>query len=268
MPVVGATLTAFYMFRMWFLVFAGESRGYPEAGFDPHGHAHDHGHHDPHPAKHAHESGPLMLWPLKILAVPTIMIGWPWLILPLPGFHPVLEQLLEYGEPKVATDLAAYHLLALGASILIGTVGIGLGVFYYSPWEKWKRLDAAKTASRFNPIYSFFVHKWYFDELYQAVLVGPTLKLARWISTFDRMVIDGVVNGSAKVTALVSRVSGKFDSGLVDGVVNGVAKSVYKIGDVGRSIQTGRLRNYLMFLAVAVVGLFAGVFAWVWNNRG
>jgi proton-translocating NADH-quinone oxidoreductase chain L len=265
LPVVGATLTAFYMFRMWFLVFGGESRGFPEAKFDAHGHGHghDHGHHDRHPAKHAHESGPLMLWPLMILAVPTIMIGWPSLILPLPGFHPILEQMLEYGEPKVATDLASLHWFALGASVLIGTVGIGLGVLYYGPWEKWKRLDAAKTAIRFNPIYNFFYHKWYFDELYQAALIGPTLKIARGISTFDKVVVDGVVNGSARITALFSRLSGKFDSGLVDGVVNGVAKSVYKIGDVGRGIQTGRLRNYLMFLAVAVVGLFAGVFAWV-----
>ena len=49
----------------------------------------------------------------------------------------------------------------------------------------------------------------------------------------------------------------------VDGLVNLTARAVYVVGDWSRAIQTGRLRNYLMFLAVALVGLFAGVFAWV-----
>ena len=45
--------------------------------------------------------------------------------------------------------------------------------------------------------------------------------------------------------------------------MNLTARFVYGVGDWGRTIQTGRLRNYVMFLAVALVGLFAGVFAWV-----
>ncbi len=49
----------------------------------------------------------------------------------------------------------------------------------------------------------------------------------------------------------------------VDRLVNLTAQAVYVAGDWSRSIQTGRLRNYLMFLAVALVGLFAGVFAWI-----
>jgi NADH:ubiquinone oxidoreductase subunit 5 (subunit L)/multisubunit Na+/H+ antiporter MnhA subunit len=266
LPAVGAALTAFYMFRMWFLVFGGESRGYPVSAHDhDHAHAggHDHGHHDPHPAKHAHESGPFMLYPLLILAVPTIIIGYPLTLIPMFGFHPILEQLLEYGEPVVATDPGLSHLYAMAASLLIASVGIGLGFLYYSPWEKWKRLDPKKTATRFAPVYNFLLHKWYFDELYNAVLIRPTLQLARWISAFDKNVVDGIVNGAAWSTERLSRLSGKFDLRFVDGMVNGVADFVSKLGDLGRGIQTGRLRNYLMFLAVAVVGLFAGVFAWV-----
>jgi NADH:ubiquinone oxidoreductase subunit 5 (subunit L)/multisubunit Na+/H+ antiporter MnhA subunit len=267
LPTVGAALTAFYMFRMWFHVFGGESRGYPEGSFDPHshGHGHDHGHHDLHPAKHAHESGPLMLWPLFALAIPSICIGWTWIVVPLFGFEPVLEQLIQYGEPIVANDLESVHLLTVGASILIATAGIGLGIVYYSPFEGIvrKRFDPARTAARYGPIYNFLKHKWYFDELYDAVLIRPVLTMARWISTFDKRVVDGLVNGSAWATALLSRLSGRFDNRMVDGMVNGLGDLVYKLGDVGRGLQTGRLRNYLMFLAVAVVGLFAGVFAWV-----
>ncbi len=263
LPAVGASLTAFYMFRMWFLVFGGESRGYPEH-HDHHVHGADpHHHHHQHPAEHAHESGPLMLWPLYALAVPSIMIGWTWIIVPFFGFQPVLEQLIEYGEPIVAADLESVHFQTMAASVIIAAAGIGLGFLYYSPWARWKKLDPARTAARYGPIHNFLKHKWYFDELYDAVLIRPTLTLARWVSGFDRWVIDGLVNGSAWATARLSRLSGRFDNRMVDGMVNGLGDLVYKLGDVGRGLQTGRLRNYLMFLAVAVVGLFAGVFAWV-----
>ncbi len=126
-------MTAFYMFRMWFLVFDGESRGYPDHA-DHHVHGGDeHHHHHQHPAEHAHESGPLMLWPLYALAIPSIMIGWTWIIVPFFGFQSVLEQLIEYGEPIVATDLESVHLLTMGASVIIAAAGIGMGVLFYSP---------------------------------------------------------------------------------------------------------------------------------------
>ena len=88
-PAIGAVLTAFYMFRMWFLTFAGEPRGFPSKVVAVHSHVHDeehaldkdhgtghgHGHgHDLNPAAHAHESGPVMTWPLIILAVCSVFI--------------------------------------------------------------------------------------------------------------------------------------------------------------------------------------------------
>jgi len=260
LPVVGAAMTAFYMFRLWFLVFAGEARGFP-AGHD-HGHAHGHdGHHDRNPAAHAHESGPLMTWPLILLAVPAVMIGWPWIILPFAT--PVLEQMLEYGEPLASVDLGSAHYIALGASVLIGTVGIGLGVLYYGPWAAWQRLSAKRAAERFGPVYRFLVNKWYFDELYDAVLVKPTMRIARDVRDFDRYVVDGLVNATARLTVLMSWAEGLFDLRIVDGLVNAVADAVYGTGDRARGIQTGRLRNYLMVLSAGVVVLSLGVFLWI-----
>ena len=64
-------------------------------------------------------------------------------------------------------------------------------------------------------------------------------------------------------SAFLSRLEGVFDMIAVDRLVNQTGRAVYVMGDWGRSIQTGRLRNYLMFLTVALVGLFAGVFAWI-----
>ncbi len=271
LPTVGAAMTAFYMFRMWFLTFAGKSRGYPSQpahGHAAHGHGHDH--HAGNPVDHAHESAPLMSWPLIALAVPTIFVGWTWWF-GLPIGEPVLEQMLAYGEPLRAIDLGAAHFYAMVASLLVATAGIGLGFAYYGPTLPYpqlppichRRFDAGKTAARYGGIYNFLVHKWYFDELYQAILVRPILALGRFLSQFDKLFIDGIVNGSAWLTSLLSRMEGVFDKMAVDGLVNALARGLYATGDWSRSLQTGRLRNYLMFLAVALVGLFAGVFAWI-----
>ena len=111
-------------------------------------------------------------------------------------------------------------------------------------------MSAARTAERFGGIYRFLVHKWYFDELYWAVLVRPCLAFARLCREIDQILIDGLVNGSAAATRLLSRLEGVFDMIAVDRLVNLTGQAVYVAGDWGRSIQTGRLRNYLMFLAV------------------
>ena len=67
----------------------------------------------------------------------------------------------------------------------------------------------------------------------------------------------------AFLTERLSHFDGVFDKVGVDGLVNLVGQMVYVAGDRSRAIQTGKLRNYLMFLAVALVGLFAGVFVWI-----
>jgi hypothetical protein len=95
------------------------------------------------------------------------------------------------------------------------------------------------------------------------LLINPCLAFARLCGRLDKLLIDGLVNGSAWTTERLSRFNGVFDKLGVDGAVNLLADVVYVAGDRGRALQTGKLRNYLMFLAAALVGLFAGVFAWV-----
>jgi proton-translocating NADH-quinone oxidoreductase chain L len=277
LPAVGAVLTAFYMIRMWCLTFAGEPRGFPSAAQAVHSHVHDeehalpphpHGHsHDLNPVAHAHESEPIMTWPLIILAVCSIFSGWT-LALGLPFGTPVLEHMIEYGEPYRAVDiLAQHHYGAMAASAVILFLGIGAGLLYYAPkglpYFVPTRYSAAQTAARLGGLYRFLVHKWYFDELYWAVFVRPCLYIARFCQQIDKILIDGLVDGSAAVTAMLSKAEGIFDVIAVDSLVNLTGKAVYVAGDWSRSIQTGRLRNYLMILAVGLVGLFAGVFIWI-----
>jgi NADH:ubiquinone oxidoreductase subunit 5 (subunit L)/multisubunit Na+/H+ antiporter MnhA subunit len=201
-----------------------------------------------------------MTWPLIILAIPTVMIGWPVFIIPIVGGTPILENMLNYTAPLAITEHhETAHQLAVGISILIAAVGIGLSAaFYY-----YGIFSAAEFARRAAPVYEFLRHKWYFDEIYHAVFVRPTLALAQAAAGFDRVIIDGVVDGSAYATAGLSRLGGWFDRVFVDGLVNLVAQITYVIGDWGRSIQTGHLRAYLMVLAVGVVALSIGLFRWI-----
>jgi proton-translocating NADH-quinone oxidoreductase chain L len=286
LPAVGAVLTAFYMFRMWLLVFAGEPRGFPTAAEQAYCEAHDeeraldHGHphgqgpehaHDRNPAAHAHENDWVMVSPLVVLAFFSVVVGWgAWSVIPNPFGVPLLERMLDYGEPYRAIDpltIHNLHLFALGASLMIMLVGVGLGLLYYAPagfrYFIPTRLSAVRAADRFGGLYRFLVHKWYFDELYWAIFVRPCLAVARSCRRIDQVLIDGLVDGLAALTAFLSRLEGIFDMIAVDWLVNRTAGAVYAAGDRARSIQTGRLRNYLMFLTVALVGLFAGVFAWI-----
>jgi NADH:ubiquinone oxidoreductase subunit 5 (subunit L)/multisubunit Na+/H+ antiporter MnhA subunit len=242
-PAVGAAITAFYMFRLWFLIFAGQPRS-PSAS-------------------RAVEGDRLLTWPLIALAVPTVVLGWPVTILPFFGFEPILLRMLEYGEPVESIDPGGAHWWAMGASVLVLSVGFGLGALYYGPWTAWRRFDPKKTAHRFGPIHEFLARKWYFDELYRIVFVAPTLAISRAIGWTDRRAIDGAVDGAAWLTERFSRLEGVFDRLAVDRLVGLIARGVYATGDRARWLQNGSLPTYLLVLAVAVVGLFAAMFAWI-----
>jgi NADH:ubiquinone oxidoreductase subunit 5 (subunit L)/multisubunit Na+/H+ antiporter MnhA subunit len=209
-----------------------------------------------------------MTWPLLILAAFSIFSGWTLFgPIPLLGI-PLLEGMLEYGEPFRAIDIQAqHHQLALAASFVIMLTGIGLALLYYAPkgfpYLVETRFSAAQTAERLGGVYRFLMHKWYFDELYWAIFVRPCMAIARFCHQIDKTLIDGLIDGAAATTARVARFGGGFDSSAVDWLVNFTGKAVYTAGDWSRSIQTGRLRNYLMFLAVALVGLCMGVFVWI-----
>ncbi len=281
LPAVGAVLTALYMFRMWFLTFAGEPRGFPSVATVASAHVHDEehtlvqqevahghgpGHHDPNPAAHAHESEPVMTWPLLILAFCSIFVGWT-VYIGLPLGTPVLEKMIEYGEPTTVIESHWAHWYALGCSLVIAALGIGLAALYYAPanlpYFVSTRLSPARAAHQFSGLYQLFKNKWYFDEIYWALFVRPCLALARLCADVDRILVDGLVNSMAYLTERLSHLDGVFDRLGVDGLVNLVGQMVYVAGDRSRAIQTGKLRNYLMFLAVMMVGLFAGVFVWI-----
>ena len=239
LPLLTAGITAFYMFRMWFMTFTGAPR-------------------DHHVHEHARESPPLMTLPLILLAIASVCVAW--------GYNPsdaeasLLEQHIHHAQHvSVAVELQAEQTAAGVLHALAGNMALGLvlvsiafaSIVYYS-----KILDPADAVAQFPGVHRFLEKKWYFDELYSALLVRPTLVVAQWCKNFDLKGIDSVLHGAAKGTVTVSRWNGRFDSGVSDGLANLTAQVFYATGSWLKNVQTGYLRSYILFLALVAVGLF------------
>jgi NADH-quinone oxidoreductase subunit L len=110
---------------------------------------------------------------------------------------------------------------------------------------------------QFEGIYRFLLNKWWFDELYDFLFVRPSHFVARLAAAFDRRWIDGLIDGSARFTRGFAVVWDRLaDHLVVDGSVNAFAGGVYGLGVWLRGVQTGRLRQYVMFIAAGALAIF------------
>ena len=110
-----------------------------------------------------------------------------------------------------------------------------------------------------GPVYTLLKNKYYFDEFYQAVIIGPTIGLAKVCFAFDdQIVIDPIVNAVGRFGRWLSEWLKKaVDNPIVDGAVNGVGRVTAAVGEFMRATQTGKVQNYLLVAAVTVVLLLA-----------
>ncbi len=198
--LITAGLTAFYIFRAFFLTFRTTPRWEVE-------------HHAPTDSAHAwrgpHESPATMTAPLVILAGLAVIAGYV-------GMPKVLgANFLEgYFEPVFKPhDLhlaASTEWMLMGASVIVGLLGIATAWWMY---EKQPDLPV-KLGKQFSGVYNLLWHKYYVDEIYSAVFVAPGYKLAMWLWQFvDVRIIDGVANGLGYATAACSRVVRGWQTG-------------------------------------------------------
>lgn len=236
---IGAGLTAFYMFRQVFMVFFGENRA------------------DHHTQHHLHESPPVMTSPLIVLATGAAFAGLLGVPHALGGsnlFEQWLAPVFAGGHGDAAHGVAHHavepieYLLML-ASISIAVAGIALAYQMY--YRKTLSPEVFSSVGGGVP-HRIVYNKYYIDEIYQATFVRLTLLLS-WLGvSFDRYVIDFIVDGAAKVTAFVSRLNGWFDNLVIDGAVNAVADATFAIGNRLRQVQTGNINVYLYVIVGAV----------------
>lgn len=242
-PIVGflvAGLTAFYMFRLVILTFFGE-------------------HKDAQRFEHLHESPRVMTVPLIILACLSLFIFYSYN--PLDAADGWISRAVERPESVVPASVAAAsteifeeaHHHAHNTAMMLSLLVAGLGILVAFVTYQWKKINADKVAESMAPLHKFLLNKWYFDELYNGVVVGGTLAFTNMLKWFDGTVIDGVVNGSGWVTRVTATVSGKFDSIVIDGFVNLVAYLSGFGGLVLRKVQTGKVQTYLLFVVISVM---------------
>jgi len=218
-----AFMTAFYMFRLCFIAFYGKAR-------------------DQHKFEHAHESPKVMTVPLVILAFLSIFAGWvgiPWLSKGYSSF--VYHHEVHHLEPNFILMIVA---------TLVALSGIYLAyVIYYKG-----TISAERLKNRFSSIHKLLYNKYYFDELYNAIIIRPLFKLADFLfKKFDLGVIDWLVNAAGNFTMFLSWFWELFDTYIVDGAVNGLGYVVRGTGAGIRRVQTGQLQNYAFIIFFGIV---------------
>ena len=261
LPLLGAMMTSFYMFRLWYMTFAGKPR-------------------DHHRYDHAHESPPSMAYVLIFLAVFAVGVGWSFPA-KMPGVFANLgvEGLLEQGRPlgvvgdkhgALLADLIipnehASHADAIKypagiSAILVALAGIAGATVVYL----WESVSAASLRRSLNLLYHATWNKWWFDELYDWVFVRPTHVISRFIAfTVDRGIIDSILHSFAwTYRGLAQVVSVVGDRWIIDNLVDTFAAKTWNTALFMRIFQTGRLRQYVMFIVVGTILLF--VFASFW----
>ncbi len=236
---LGVFVTAFYSFRMYFLVFHGEERFRHKPHPGEHDH-HDHGHaHEPH------ESPKVVTLPLVLLAIPSVVIGFL-----------TIQPMLHGGffKDSIVVDAARHPAMAELGKMFHGAIGMATHGFTTLPF--WLALAGVVTAWVFylkapaipaafdralKPVRTVLENKYYMDWFNEHVLAAG----ARLLGT-------GLWKGG--------------DQGLIDGaLVNGSARTVGAIAGLVRLVQTGHLYWYAL---VMVLGIF-GFLTWrLWPYLG
>jgi NADH-quinone oxidoreductase subunit L len=232
-----AFITAFYTTRQVMLTFFGRPRTSA--------------------AEHAPESVWAMTLPLILLAPFAIGIGW----VGIPESFPVIGGIVpnwfeHFVEPY--TEYLNFHVahpefswVPLLTSLVVALGGIAAGWFVYGRGYSYEKVDPMRRA--LGPLWMLWHRKYYVDELYNSTIVP----LSRGMSSFlfwidDLWIIDPIVDGIGKSAVWLSTVAASFDRIVIDGVVNGAGKVSDRLGGILRNTQDGHVQVYLLVLVLSV----------------
>lgn len=243
--MAGVFVTAFYSFRLYFLVFHGKERY--DQNPEPHHHADDEEldpHHDDNDHSKPHESPWVVTLPLVLLAIPSVLIGY-FTVEPMlfgdffkdvifvdAAKHPAMANLAEYFHGPVAMAMHAFSTLAFWLAVS------GVALSYYMYMVNPALPTAIKRT--FSPIYNLLENKYYLDWFNENVLAKSArgIGIGLWKGG-DQTIIDGLfVNGSWKLV------------GWVAGIV--------------RRLQTGYIYHYALAM---ILGIFVLMTYFVWLNK-
>ena len=239
--ILTALLTATYMFRLVFLAFHGERRHAPAHGGQTQAH-HDIRDEGVRPHGHLHDAPPAMATALIVLAIGSVVAGYIGVPAVLGGSNEIEHYLAPSFEARHGAEGAALHgseaavppaseasashgaegavphdtsmeLSLMAVSIALAFAGIGLAWFFFikSP------ASADGVAAAAGPLHTLLLNKYDIDELYDAVIVKPTVAVSRGVlwKVVDAEVIDGAVNGAGSVVETGATWLRRFQTGSV-----------------------------------------------------
>ncbi|CAN1721825.1 NADH-quinone oxidoreductase chain 12 [Hyphomicrobium sp. 1Nfss2.1] len=204
--VVAALLTSIYSWRLMFMTFHGKTRA------------------DHHTFDHAHESPPVMLFPLSVLAFGAVVAGAAMPFFIGEGQHEFWGKAIFNGEHNHI--LHAMHEIPAWA-VWSPTVAMAAGFVIAYIGYIWAPSIPGALARTFRPLYLFLLNKWYFDELYNTIFVKPTF----WLGNFLWKV------GDIKI---------------INGLIDGTAAGVYAVTQRAVRIQTGYVYHYAFVMLIGV----------------
>jgi NADH-quinone oxidoreductase subunit L len=242
-----AFATAFYMTRLMTLTFLTEER-FNES--DPGAHRQK--------RQAPHESPAVMWIPLAILAALSLIGGWVGIPHALGGHNyfaewlkPVIIDVGTFAEPHASTGLEL--------ALMVLSIGAAVTAIMLARWIYRRRPDVADSAAEAlgGLPYRLSQNKYYIDEAYAIFPIGALLKLSKVFRRVDAQVIDGMPNGSARLTQMLSLASRWFDKYVVDLLVNLQGWLVRFGSIILRSAQTGLVQNYALLMVIGVIAFFA-----------
>ena len=241
---ITAGMTAFYMFRLMYMTFYGNSRVAPEV------------------AGHVHESPRSMTFPLIVLAVGSVVAGWVGTPIVFGPIHDALPSLEHYLAPAVAVvgghgaGAGEHHDTSAEWLLMVLSVGVAVGGILLARRVFARKLEGEPMQRILGPAYGLFYNKYYVDEIYGAAFVDGFAKGGGTALTeFDSRVVDGGVNGAGWLTRFTSSISIWWDTWIVDGLVRLTAFLVKFSSYPFRMLQTGLVQNYAFIIVLGVLAL-------------
>jgi NADH-quinone oxidoreductase subunit L len=236
---LAAFLTAFYTTRQVMLTFFGKPRTAA--------------------AEHAPESVKSMTIPLILISPFAIILGW----IGHPCILPCARRAgakCDRGNPGIHTsEYLHFHtvhpesgLVALAVSLVVALGGIALGWLVYGRREyAYETVDPLRRL--LGPVWWLLHRKYYVDEAYQYTVIAFSKALSKFLYWIDDVwVIDPIVDAIGLIGVWLSKVAANFDRYVVDGVVNGAARVSGRFGGILRNTQDGHVQVYLLVLVVSV----------------
>ncbi len=257
MLAFAAFLTAYYTMRQISMTFFGKPRT-PLA-------------------EHAHESNAFMTIPLALLAAFAIVAGWAGIpeSFPVVGqavnnnyFHhfvgstiyKLMDELYELHLVDHAIETLPFNWTPLITSLVVALGGLFLGWWIYGR-KPLKEGDSDPVAKPLGPIWTFLSNKWYIDEVYQRVIIDPTVYVSEKVvyETIDKGIIDGILHLIARAFYGFGHYVKRFEEVVISDGVDWLKDGFLSFAREFRQLQTGRVQEYALISTLIAVALIAVV---------